>query len=87
MAQKVAWLLNQHLPCAPEANNAKYLATEACYHACENAISTYGGMDYAKENHVARYLRESSIPRLATVRPQLIMHFIAEKVLGLSKSY
>lgn len=87
MVQKAAWLYDQGLPCAAEANSAKYLAAEACWHACENAILTHGGMGYAKEYHVERYLREAWIPRLAPVSPQLILCFIAEKVLGLPKSY
>jgi acyl-CoA dehydrogenase len=87
MVQKAAWLYDQSQPCAAEANSAKYLAAEACYHACENAILTHGGMGYAKEYHVERYLREAWIPRLAPVSPQLILCFIAEKVLGLPKSY
>ncbi len=87
MVQKAAWLYDQNLPCAAEANSAKFLAAEACYHACENAILTHGGMGYAKEYHVERYLRESWIPRLAPVSPQLILCYIAEKVLGLAKSY
>ena len=87
MVQKAAWLYDQHMPCAAEANSAKYLAAEACYHACENAILTHGGMGFAKEYHVERYLRESWIPRLAPVSPQLILCSIAEKVLGLPKSY
>ena len=87
MVQKAAWLYDQHMPCAAEANSAKYLAAEACYHACENAILTHGGMGFAKDYHVERYLRESWIPRLAPVSPQLILCFIAEKVLGLPKSY
>ena len=70
MVQKAAWLYDQHLPCAAEANSAKYLAAEACDHACENAIFTHGGMGYAKEYHGERYLRESWIPRLAPVSPQ-----------------
>ena len=87
MVHKAAWLYDQHQACGAEANAAKYLAAEACYHACENAIFTHGGMGYAKEYHVERYLRESWIPRLAPVSPQLILCFIAEKVLGLPKSY
>lgn len=87
MFQKAAWLYDQGLPCAAEANSAKFLAAEACYHACENAIFTHGGMGYAREYHVERYLREAWIPRLAPVSPQLILCFIAEKVLGLPKSY
>ncbi len=46
---------------------------------------THGGFGYAKEFHVERYLRESLIPRIAPISPQLILSFIAEKVLGLPK--
>ncbi len=87
MVQKAAWLYDRQRPCGAEANTAKFLAAEACYRACENAIFTHGGMGYAKEYHVERYLREAWIPRLAPVSPQLILCFIAEKVLGLPKSY
>ena len=87
LTMKAAWLYDQGRPCAAEANSAKFLAAEACYRACENAILTHGGMGYAKEYHVERYLREAWIPRLAPVSPQLILCFIAEKVLGLPKSY
>ena len=87
MVWKAASLYDAGQPCAAEANAAKYLGAEACYHACENAIFTHGGMGYAKEYHVERYLRESWIPRLAPVSPQLILCYIAEKVLGLPKSY
>ena len=86
MVFKAASLYDNQESCAAEANAAKYLAAEACFHACENAIMTHGGMGYAKEYHVERYLRESWIPRLAPVSPQLILCFIAEKVLGLPKS-
>src|SRR6218665_3537159 len=65
MVHKGGCLYDEHLPCGAEANSAKCLAAEACYHACENAIFTHGGMGYAKEYHVERYLRESWIPRLA----------------------
>jgi acyl-CoA dehydrogenase len=87
MAQKAATLYDRAEPCGAEANAAKYLAGEACFRACENAILTHGGMGYSKEFHVERYLREAWIPRLAPVSPQLILCFIAEKVLGLPKSY
>lgn len=87
MVQKAAYLYDEGLPCGEYANSAKYLAAEAAFNACQTAIQTLGGMGYAKEYHVERYLRESFIPRIAPVSPQLIMCFIAEKVLGLPKSY
>lgn len=75
------------LPCAAEANAAKYLAGEAGFQACQTAVMTHGGYGYAKEYHVERYLREVMIPRIAPISPQLVLCFIAEKVLGLPKSY
>ena len=87
MAFKAASLYDDGAPCAAEANAAKYLAAEAAFAACEAAVMTHGGTGYAKEFHVERYLREIMIARLAPVSPQLILCFIAEKVLGLPKSY
>ncbi|MBX3529399.1 MAG: acyl-CoA/acyl-ACP dehydrogenase [Rhizobiaceae bacterium] len=73
--------------CGAQANAAKFLAAEAAYESCQTAVMTHGGMGYSAEYHVERYLRESLIPRIAPVSPQMIMSFIAEKVLGLPKSY
>jgi acyl-CoA dehydrogenase len=87
MILKAAWLYDSGQPCAAEANAAKYLAGEAGFRACETAVMTHGGMGYAKEYHVERFLRESLIPRIAPVSRELIMSFIAEKVLNLPKSY
>jgi acyl-CoA dehydrogenase len=84
---KAAWQYDQGVACGPAANAAKYLAAEAGFKACQTAIMTHGGYGYAKEYHVERYLRESMIPRIAPVTPHLILCFIAEKVLGLPKSY
>lgn len=87
MVFKAAWKYDQGLPCGAEANSAKYLAAEAGFKACQTAVMTHGGYGYAKEYHVERYLREVMIPRIAPISPQLILCFIAEKVLGLPKSY
>jgi acyl-CoA dehydrogenase len=69
------------------ANAAKYCAAEAGFRACETALMTHGGMGYAREYHVERYFREIQIARIAPVSPQLILSHIAERVLGLPKSY
>ena len=87
MTMSAAWRYDQNLPCGPAANAAKYLAGEAGFAACQQAVMTHGGFGYAKEYHVERYMRESMIPRIAPISPQLILSFIAEKVLGLPKSY
>ena len=87
MTLSAAWQYDQGKPCGPAANAAKYLAGEAGFQACEQAVMTHGGFGYAKEFHVERYFRESMIPRIVPISPQLILSFIAEKVLGLPKSY
>jgi acyl-CoA dehydrogenase len=87
MIFKAASLYDAGAPCAAEANAGKYLGAEAAFKACEAAVLSHGGMGYAKEFHVERYLREAMIVRLAPVSQQMILNFIAEKVLGLPKSY
>ncbi|WP_458094509.1 acyl-CoA dehydrogenase family protein [Roseomonas sp. WA12] len=87
MTMQAAWQYDNGLPCGPAANAAKYLAAEAGFDACQQAVMTHGGFGYAKEYHVERYLREVMINRIAPVSPQLILCFIAERVLGLPKSY
>lgn len=87
MLMRAAWEYDQGLPCGASANAAKYLAGEAGFNACQQAIMTHGGFGYAKEFHVERYLREVMIPRVAPISPQLVLCYIAERVLGLPKSY
>jgi acyl-CoA dehydrogenase len=87
MMFKAASLYDKGEPCGVEANAAKYLSGEAAFKACETALMSHGGMGYAKEFHVERYLRESLIVRIAPITPHLILSFIAEKALGLPKSY
>ena len=87
MVMQAAWKYDQGLPCGAEANAAKYLAGEAGFKACEAAVLMHGGFGYAKEYHVERYFRESMLLRIAPISIQLIMCYIAEKVLGLPKSY
>jgi acyl-CoA dehydrogenase len=84
---RAAWLYDQGRPCGPEANAAKYLGAEAGFNACTRAVMTHGGMGYAREFDVERLLREVMICRIAPVSPQLILCHIAEKALGLPKSY
>lgn len=87
MVAQAAWLYDNGKPAGAAANAAKYLAAEAGFKACQRAVLTHGGMGYAREYHVERWLREIMIPRIAPVSPQLILCYIAEKVLGLPKSY
>ena len=87
MAQKAARLYDAGRPCGAEANAAKLLGGRAGHAACQQAMLTHGGMGYAKDFQVERLLREVLIARLAPVSEQLILSFIAERVLDQPKSY
>ena len=87
MVFKSASLYDKGEACGAEANAAKYLAAEAALSACQRSVLTHGGMGYAKEYHVERYLREIMIPVIAPVSQEMIKSFIGERVLGQEKSY
>jgi acyl-CoA dehydrogenase len=87
MVVRAAALYDAGAPCGAEANAAKYLAAEAALGACQTAVTTHGGMGYAREYHVERYLREAMIARLAPVTAEMILNYIGEKVLALPRSY
>ena len=87
MAMKAAELYDTGRPCGAEANSAKFLGARAGHDAAWQAIMTHGGFGYAKEYHVERLYREASLTRLAPITEQLILCFIAEKVLDLPRSY
>ncbi len=86
MAFKAAALFDAGRECGAEANAAKYLGGEAGFHACEAAVLAHGGMGYAKEFDVERYFREALIARIAPISREMVMNYIAERVLGLPKS-
>lgn len=87
MICKAAALYDAGQPCGVEANAAKYLAAEAAQDMCRQSMATLGGMGYAREYHVERLFREVMIPYLAPVSQQLALCYLAERALGLPKSY
>jgi acyl-CoA dehydrogenase len=87
MCMRAAYLYDKGLPCGAEANAGKFLGARAGFDATTKAVLTHGGMGYAREFQVERLFRESMLPRIAPVTEQMILNFIAEKVLDLPKSY
>ena len=84
---KAAWLYDRGEPCGIEANAAKFLAVEAGFEACKQAVATHGGMGYAREFHVERLMREITMLQLAPVSQHMVLNHIAERALGLPRSY
>ena len=87
MTMRAASLYDTGQPCGAEANAAKFLAGRAAFDTATRAVMTHGGMGYAREYQVERLFRESVLTRIAPVTEQLILSHIAERVLGLPKSY
>jgi acyl-CoA dehydrogenase len=87
MTTLAAWRYDNDLECGEEANTAKYLAAEASWFAADQAVQTHGGLGYATEYHVERYWREARLQRIAPVSQEMTLNYIAQKVLGLPRSY
>lgn len=87
MCLRAASLYDKGQPCGAEANAAKFLSARAAFDTATRAVLTHGGMGYAREYQVERLFRESILPRIAPVTEQMILSFIAERVLDLPKSY
>jgi acyl-CoA dehydrogenase len=87
VATEAAQLYDQGKSCGAESNAAKFLASEAAFEVCDRAMQTFGGFCYAKEYHIERLWRESRLLKIAPVSQQMVLNFIAQKVLDLPKSY
>ncbi len=87
VSTEAARLYDQKKPCGPEANAAKFLATEAAFEVCDRAMQTFGGFCYAKEYHIERLWREARLLKIAPVSQEMVLNYISQKILGLPKSY
>ncbi len=87
MRWKAADLFDRGEPCGAEANMAKMLASEASWEAGNAALNTHGGFGFAVEYDIERKLRETRLYQVAPVNNNLVLAFIAQKCLGLPKSY
>jgi acyl-CoA dehydrogenase len=87
MRYKAAWLFEQGLPCGPEANMAKLLASEASWLAGNAAIDTHGGFGFAQEYDIERKFRETRLYQVAPIANNLVLAYLGHHVLGLPRSY
>ena len=87
MRFKACELFDNHQPCGPEANMAKYLAAKASWEAANVCLQTHGGFGFANEYDVERKFRETRLYQVAPISTNLIYSYIAEHVLGLPRSF
>ena len=71
----------------PEANMAKYLASEAAWNAANVCMDTFGGYGLATEYDIERKFREIRLYKIAPVANNLILAYLGQNVLGLPRSY
>eukprot|EP00039_Didymoeca_costata_P006424 m.90039 g.90039 ORF g.90039 m.90039 type:complete len:423 (+) comp13254_c0_seq2:119-1387(+) len=87
MVTKASHLYDAGLPCGPEANMAKMLAADASWEAANACFQTFGGYSFARDYNIERKFRETRLYQIAPISTNLILSFIAEKVLGLPRSF
>jgi acyl-CoA dehydrogenase len=87
LTMKAAWQYDQNIPCGDLANIAKYLGSEAAFEAADHAVQTHGGYGYAREYHVERYFREARVWKIAPISQNLVLSYVAERILGLPRSF
>jgi len=73
--------------CGADANIAKLLAADASWEAGNAALQTLGGFGFAAEYDIERKLRETRLYQVAPISTNLILTYVAERVLGLPRSY
>jgi len=87
MRFKACELFDNHQPCGPEANMAKYLAAKASWEAANVCLQTHGGFGFANEYDVERKFRETRLYQVAPISTNLIYSYVAEHILGLPRSF
>jgi alkylation response protein AidB-like acyl-CoA dehydrogenase len=80
--------LYDHGADAGEASNmAKLLGADAGLHALDRAIQTHGGNGVALEYQLANYFFIVRMLKIGPVSREMILNFVAERSLGLPRSY
>ena len=87
MVDRAAKLFDNGISCGAEANIAKLLSSEASWKAAESAMQTFGGYGFAEDYDIERKFRETRLYQTAPISTNLILAFIAQNILGLTRSY
>lgn len=87
MRYRACDLYDRHRPCGAEANMAKYLAAKASWEAANACLQTHGGFGFAADYDIERKFRETRLYQVAPISTNLILSYIAERELGMPRSY
>ncbi len=70
-----------------KSNMAKLLAADIAIDAADHAIETLGGYGFSEEYGIIYFWENMRLLKTAPVTKEMILNFIAERVLGLPRSY
>jgi alkylation response protein AidB-like acyl-CoA dehydrogenase len=85
---RAAWLYDIGDPSAGEAANiAKYAAAEAAINAVDASVQAHGGNGMSTEYGIGPLIGSVRTTRIAPVSREMILNFVAQRSLGLPKSY
>ena len=87
MVYKAARMFDSGQPCGAEANMAKLLAADASWQAGDTCIQTHGGYGFTEEYDIERKFRETRLYQVAPISTNLILSYVAERELGLPRSF
>jgi acyl-CoA dehydrogenase len=87
MRYRACGLFDAQRPCGAEANMAKLLAADASWEAANVCLQTHGGYGFACEYDIERKFRETRLYQVAPISTNLILAYVAERVLGLPRSF
>ncbi len=87
MRFKATTLFDAGEPAGIEANSAKLLASQASVRAANAAMLAFGGNAFATEYDIERKYRETKLLEIAPVNNNLVLAFLAQRGLGLPRSY
>lgn len=79
--------IDRGLDAGAAANEAIYLASDACYQAADAAMQTFGGMAFSSDQSIERYFREARLFRVGPVSQEMTLNYIARSLLGLPRPY
>ncbi len=87
MLNKATWLYDNNKECATEANIAAYMSSNAAFEAADRAIQVFGGMGFAVQTDIERHWRDLRLWKTAPLPEQMVLSFLAQRLLGLPRSY
>jgi alkylation response protein AidB-like acyl-CoA dehydrogenase len=80
MTYKVAWLLDQKIPCMKEASMAKLIASETAVRCCEEALRIHGSYGFSMDYPVQRYLRDAPFLLFGGGTSEILRFIIAREM-------